>query len=164
MTMATNMYLSLGGNLGNTLEIFKNVYPILEKKIGPILHFSSIYQTKAWGNTQQADFLNQVLELNTELNPQELIAQLLNIESELGRVRKQQWEARIIDLDILFYGNQIIQESNLQIPHPFLPQRKFVLIPLAEIAPNLIHPILKKSIDKLVIDCPDSSEVKKLDL
>lgn len=164
MTMATNMYLSLGGNLGNTLEIFKNVYPILEKKIGPILHFSSIYQTKAWGNTQQADFLNQVLELNTELNPQELIAQLLNIESELGRVRKQQWEARIIDLDILFYGNQIIQESNLQIPHPFLPQRKFVLIPLAEIAPNLIHPILKKSIDNLVIDCPDSSEVKKLDL
>ncbi|MBZ1326047.1 2-amino-4-hydroxy-6-hydroxymethyldihydropteridine diphosphokinase [Aquirufa sp. 15D-MOB] len=158
------MYLSLGGNLGNTLEIFKNVYPILEKKIGPILHFSSIYQTKAWGNTQQADFLNQVLELNTELNPQELIAQLLNIESELGRVRKQQWEARIIDLDILFYGNQIIQESNLQIPHPFLPQRKFVLIPLAEIAPNLIHPILKKSIDNLVIDCPDSSEVKKLDL
>lgn len=164
LTMATNIYLSLGGNLGNTLEIFKNVYPILEKKIGPILHFSSLYQTKAWGNTQQADFLNQVLELSTDLNPQELITQILGIESELGRVRKQTWEARIIDLDILFYGNQIVQESNLQIPHPFLPQRKFVLIPLAEIAPNLIHPILQKSIATLLIDCPDSSEVKQLEL
>ncbi|MHA8061781.1 2-amino-4-hydroxy-6-hydroxymethyldihydropteridine diphosphokinase [Cytophagaceae bacterium 50C-KIRBA] len=162
--MATNIYLSLGGNLGNTLEIFKNVYPILEKKIGPILHFSSIYQTKAWGNTHQADFLNQVLKLSTELNPQELIAQLLLIESELGRVRKQQWEARIIDLDILFYGHQVIQESNLQIPHPFLPQRKFVLIPLTEIAPNLTHPILQKDIHTLLLACPDSSEVKKLEL
>lgn len=164
LTMATNIYLSLGGNLGNTLEIFKNVYPILEKKIGPILQFSSIYQTKAWGNTNQADFLNQVLELMTELTPQELIAELLAIESELGRVRKQQWEARIIDLDILFYGDQIVQESNLQIPHPFLPQRKFVLIPLAEIASAFIHPALKKNMSTLESECPDSSEVTKLSL
>lgn len=164
LTMATNIYLSLGGNLGNTLEIFKNVYPILEKKIGPILQFSSIYQTKAWGNTQQADFLNQVLELRTDLEPQALLLEILSIESDFGRIRKQQWEARILDLDILFYGQQVIQESNLQVPHPFLAQRKFVLIPLVEIAPDWTHPILKKSIQNLVQECPDVSEVRKLNL
>ncbi|RXK50905.1 2-amino-4-hydroxy-6-hydroxymethyldihydropteridine diphosphokinase [Aquirufa rosea] len=162
--MATNIYLSLGGNLGNTLEIFKKVYPIIEKKIGVILRYSSIYRTKAWGNTDQADFLNQVIQIESSLSPQELLQKLLAIESELGRVRKQPWEARIIDLDILFYQDQIIQESHLQIPHPYISQRKFVLVPLAEIAPTWVHPILEKDIRTLLDECPDQSLVTPLEL
>ena len=157
--MSTSVFISLGGNLGNTLEIFGKCYPEIEKKIGFISSKSKIYQTSSWGPIEQAHFLNQVIQVKTSLNPDILIRLLLEIEENLGRIRTQKWGPRIIDLDILFYGNEIINTLDLIIPHPQIPHRKFVLIPLKELAPELIHPILEMTISELLAQTTDLSEV-----
>jgi 2-amino-4-hydroxy-6-hydroxymethyldihydropteridine diphosphokinase len=128
-------------------------------KIGTILESSNIYETAAWGKEDQPDFLNQVVRLTTHLDPQTLIETLLWIEITLGRQRKVKWGERIIDLDILFYENEIVNDENLTIPHPGIPLRRFTLLPLNEIAPQLMHPVLNKTIEQLLSECPDQLEV-----
>lgn len=142
--MSSLVFISLGGNLGNTLEIFKNSYLEIEKKIGRISAFSKIYQTAAWGKTDQADFLNQVIQAETNLDPEKIMSELLEIELFFGRRRDVIWGPRILDLDILFLGNQIVSSKNVDIPHPQIAHRCFVLIPMAEIAPHFMHPVLQK--------------------
>lgn len=154
-----HVFLSLGGNLGNTQEIFERTYPMIENKVGPILQKSSLYQTAAWGLTNQADFLNQVILLESSLTPHEILAEIQTIEKALGRERLVTWGPRTLDLDILFFAQEVIQESDLQVPHPHIQNRKFILIPLHEIAADLIHPILKKSIRELVDESMDTSAV-----
>jgi 2-amino-4-hydroxy-6-hydroxymethyldihydropteridine diphosphokinase len=159
--MTQHLFLSLGGNLGNTREIFEGAYPLIEKKIGKISVYSSIYQTEAWGPIQQDDFLNQVILVSTMLKPEACLTELLEIEREFGRERKERWGPRTLDLDILYYGDVIIAESDLSIPHPRIAERKFILTPLAEIAPFFEDPVSRKSMVTLLADCTDNSQVNR---
>jgi 2-amino-4-hydroxy-6-hydroxymethyldihydropteridine diphosphokinase len=158
--MSTITYLSLGGNLGNTIEIFLNSMEILTKKVGKITQISSLYQTAAWGPIPQNDFINQVIEVETKLSAPELMDILLEIELQQGRVRQERWGPRTLDLDIIFFGEQLISTENLEIPHPRMEDRKFVLIPMVEINPNLIHPISRKSIRQILLECKDECDCK----
>lgn len=159
--MTQNLFLSLGGNLGNTREIFEGAYPHIEKKIGKIAVYSSIYQTEAWGPIPQADFLNQVLLVTTTLKPEACLTELLEIERQFGRERKERWGPRTLDLDILYYGDVIIAASDLSIPHPRIAERKFILTPLAEIAPLFEDPTSRKSMTALLAACADESQVNR---
>jgi len=127
--------------------------------VGPILNASLIYQTAAWGMTDQPDFLNQVLKFESDQHPEKLMHSLLGIEAEMGRIRSEKNAPRKIDIDILAYGNQIIQTETVQIPHPRIELRRFVLIPLKSIDPDWIHPTSKKTIDQLLIECMDDLPV-----
>jgi 2-amino-4-hydroxy-6-hydroxymethyldihydropteridine diphosphokinase len=153
-------FLSLGGNLGNTREIFEQTYLLIEKKIGRICKKSHLYQTAAWGLTEQADFLNQVIEVETNNKPEEILAHLLQIEHELGRVRDVRWGPRRIDLDLLFVDDLVVNSAQLTLPHPHIQDRKFILIPLAEIAPNVIHPQLKRTAQELLNSTLDDGPVE----
>ncbi len=159
--MTQHLFLSLGGNLGNTREIFEGAYPHIEKKIGKIAVYSSIYQTEAWGPIPQADFLNQVVLVTTTLKPEACLTELLEIERQFGRERKERWGPRTLDLDILFYGDVIIAASDLSIPHPRIAERKFILTPLAEIAPLFEDPTSRKSMTALLAACADESQVNR---
>lgn len=154
-----HVFLSLGGNLGNTQEIFEQSYPVIENKVGKILQKSSLYRTVAWGLQDQADFINQVILLESELNPQEILAEIQAIEKSFGRQRIITWGPRTLDLDILFVGQQIIHTVDLEIPHPHIQDRRFILIPLLEIAEVYVHPKLNKTIAELLEITKDSSEV-----
>jgi len=151
----------LGTNLGNRSLNLKNSIASIEKKVGIIKRQSCIYQTKAWGVINQPDFLNMVLEVQTSLTPQVVLETVLSIETEMGRVRERKWYTRLIDIDLLFYEDLIIEESNLIVPHPYLHLRNFVLQPLLDLVPLLVHPIMKKTVLQLVVECGDELPVKK---
>ena len=153
-------FLLTGGNLGDRLKNLERAAQLLEKNCGRMIKRSSVYETAAWGKTDQANFLNQVLEMETALTPQLLISEILKIENLMGRERTEKYGPRIIDIDILFFNDEMINAPGLMIPHPELQNRRFVLIPLAEIAPNLSHPILKKNIVQLLKDSKDELEVR----
>jgi len=159
--MITQLFLSLGGNLGNTREIFEGAYPLIEKKIGKISVYSSVYQTEAWGPIPQADFLNQVLLVSTTLSAQACLTEMLAIEKEFGRERKERWGPRTLDLDILYYSDITIAEEDLTVPHPRIAERKFILTPLAEIAPSFTDPTSRKTMMALLNECEDSSQVNR---
>jgi len=127
-----------------------------------LIRSSSIYETEAWGKTDQPSFLNQALEISTSLNARQLMRKILKIEKEMGRIRKEKLGPRIIDIDILLYENEIHDLRFLKIPHPEMQNRRFVLVPLAEIDPTLQHPVFKKTIAELLEECPDNLEVKKI--
>jgi len=156
------VYLMLGSNMGNSLQFLADARNYIGKDVGAILASSSIYQTAAWGKTDQPDFMNQVVEVSCNLAPGEVLHTILAIEKKLGRERTEKWAARTIDIDILFYDLMIINHDNLIIPHPFLQERAFALAPLAELAPNLEHPILKKTITTLLANLASDLSVRKL--
>ena len=134
---------------------------MITEQCGTVTRSSSIYETEAWGNTDQPSFLNQVLEISTSLNARQLMRKVLNIEEVMGRVRKEKFGPRIIDIDILFFENEIHDMRFLKIPHPEMQNRRFVLVPLAEINPALQHPVFKKTIAEILEECPDLLDVKK---
>jgi 2-amino-4-hydroxy-6-hydroxymethyldihydropteridine diphosphokinase len=154
-------YLLLGSNMGNSTEQLSMAIKQIEKKIGTITVGSNLYATAAWGNTSQPDFLNQVIEIATHLDATETLKEILSIEKNMGRIRTVKNAPRIIDIDILFFNNEIINRSDLIVPHPEIPNRRFVLTPLNEIAPKMIHPLLNKTIEQLLLKCPDQLAVKK---
>jgi len=154
-------YLLIGGNMGNREEYLSRAAQLIEARCGDIIALSHIYETEAWGFTDQPAFLNQVAVLQTTLPPDELMQLLLGIEQELGRVRTQKLGPRTIDIDILLIDDLVQQSPLLTLPHPAMPQRRFVLVPLAEVAGQLMHPVLHKTIDELLTDCPDKLAVKK---
>ncbi len=156
------VYLLTGGNVGDSLRTLQKANGLIHERVGPIIKSSSVYKTAAWGKTDQDDFLNQVLEVETSLSPEELMDTLLEIEMDLGRKRLEKYGPRIIDLDILFYNELVLESERLIIPHPQIQFRRFVLQPLKELEPELFHPVLKKSIGELLKDCPDLLEVKPL--
>ncbi len=123
---------------------------------------SGLYQTAAWGLADQPDFYNQVIELETALEPATLMQSLLAIETQLGRIRTIKMGPRTIDIDILLFGSQVINTNLLTVPHPFLPVRRFALMPLAEIAPAVVHPVLQKTVLQMLADCPDQLNVHKI--
>ena len=143
------VHLLLGSNLGNRKEILDKAIELIIQKIGVIVSQSKDYETKPWGVTDQPDFLNLAITIHTKLKPLEILEQTQAIENQLGRVRKEKWGARLIDIDLMFYGNEIIDEPNLKVPHPLMQERDFALIPLAEIAPNFVHPVLGETVLEL---------------
>jgi 2-amino-4-hydroxy-6-hydroxymethyldihydropteridine diphosphokinase len=153
-----NIIILLGSNLGDRLANLKQAINSIAS-FSSILQQSNIYQTAAWGNTDQADFLNQAIEIQTQHTAENLMHALLAIESQMGRVRLQKWEPRIIDLDIIFYESAIHTTDFIQIPHPEMQNRAFVLKPLLDLIPNFEHPILKQTISQLWEKCPDQLEV-----
>ncbi len=156
------IYLGIGGNKGKRVQLLQKAHALIEEKMGVITRTSSIYETAAWGKTNQPNFLNQVLKVETSLDAQACMRACLSIEQELGRTRKQKWESRTMDIDILFYNTAIINSKNLIVPHPYLHERNFVLAPLNEIAPHFVHPVLRKKIFTLLKTSPDQLEVKKV--
>lgn len=155
-------YLLIGGNLGNRKDNLLKATALITERCGHLTRCSSVYETEAWGITDQPSFLNQVLEISTSLNARQLLRKILKIEKEMGRVRKEKLGPRIIDIDILLFENEILDLPFLKIPHPEIQNRRFVLTPLAEIDPELMHPVLKKTIAQLLEECPDNLEVKKI--
>ncbi len=134
----------------------------LLKLHGSIHKQSAIYKTAAWGNTQQDEFYNQAIIFKTALSAQELLKTILNSEAQMGRKRHIKWEPRVIDIDIIFYNNDILTTTDLTIPHPQMQLRNFVLKPIAELVPDYIHPVLNKSIKELLLSCSDQLKVEKL--
>jgi 2-amino-4-hydroxy-6-hydroxymethyldihydropteridine diphosphokinase len=157
-----DVFLLLGSNLGDRGTYLQKAVTLIETDLGPVSKKSSIYETAAWGKTDEPNYLNQVICVNTELSARQVLEKVLNIENKLGRVREEKWGSRIIDIDILFYGQDIIREPGLIVPHPELHNRMFTLAPLNEIAPDLQHPVFKKSIFNLKSELKDNLIVKKL--
>jgi 2-amino-4-hydroxy-6-hydroxymethyldihydropteridine diphosphokinase len=157
-----DVYLLLGSNLGDRNLFLQQAIQHIEKNISPVVKVSSVYETQSWGKTDVPDYLNQVVMLQTDMPPQTILKKILEIEIVLGRRRDEKWGSRTIDIDILFYGERVIDEWGLQIPHPELHKRRFTLEPLNEIAPDFIHPGLKKTIFQLINELTDDLIVKKI--
>lgn len=148
--------------MGDRKEALQKALMLIEQNCGNIISLSSIYETAAWGKTDQPSFFNQVMEIETELLPRQLLRKILKIETRIGRIREERYGPRIIDIDILFYNDEAHHYPLLKIPHPQIQNRRFVLVPMAEIAPDFIHPVLKKSIAELLAICPDQLEVSRI--
>ena len=156
----TDVYLLLGSNENNRLQNLASARNLIELQGGKILKQSALYETEAWGLKEQNSFLNQALLIETSFAPHQLLVILKAIEKEIGRVETVKWGPRVIDIDILFYGNEIVEQEDLKIPHPYLHERKFTLAPLNEIAPEFVHPVFQKTIKLLLHECSDASAVK----
>lgn len=155
-------FILLGSNQGQRKRFLQKATLLIAEQCGSIVKTSSVYETAAWGNTKQSPFLNQVIIVQTTLSPDALMQQLLKIETALGRIRTMKYGPRTIDLDILFYDELIYHSTVVTLPHPAIQDRKFVLIPLAELLSGKIHPVYKKSIAVLLRECADTLDVKKI--
>ncbi|MDR3341067.1 MAG: 2-amino-4-hydroxy-6-hydroxymethyldihydropteridine diphosphokinase [Candidatus Symbiothrix sp.] len=148
------VYLSLGANLGDRSQNLLKAIALIADKIGAISAISSVYETPAWGFDSENDFLNQVICVETGLSPQEILSATQIIEKEIGRSEKTQdaYRDRLIDIDLILFDKLILQSKNLNIPHPLFHLRPFVLEPLCEIAPDVVHPVLQKTVKELLSD------------
>lgn len=158
-TFLNEVYLHLGSNKNEPLKQILAAYAKIEEQIGQIAKFSQFYKTAAWGKEDQEDFINTAIFIKTSLEAKELLSAVLKIETELGRERQEKWGPRIIDIDILFFNQDIIQNSNLVIPHPRMTERNFVLIPLMEIAADYVHPQLNINVEDLYLNSRDDKHV-----
>ncbi|RYY22450.1 MAG: 2-amino-4-hydroxy-6-hydroxymethyldihydropteridine diphosphokinase [Chitinophagaceae bacterium] len=153
------VYLLIGGNMGNREENLDKAVKLLVERAGSVTGLSAVFETAAWGITDQPSFLNQAVAIDTTLSPDQLLQTVLEIERALGRIRKQKNGPRIIDIDILFYDDLIIQQKHLTVPHPEIQNRRFALAPLQNLAPEFVHPVFRKSISELFDECPDTLPV-----
>ena len=156
------LYLLLGSNIGDINVQLDIAIMHIEKNIGNLIKKSSLYKTAAWGNTNQHDFINQVILVESKFDAEEIIQAIFKIEKQMGRVRTIKNAAREIDIDILFFNNEIINTESLTVPHKEIQNRMFVLVPMMEIAPKLKHPLLKKDISTLILLCRDALNVQKI--
>lgn len=157
-----DVFLLLGSNLGNRQAFMAQAVQHIGKDIAPVIKTSAVYETQSWGKADAPDYLNQVIFLKTDMAPDMLLQKILDIENILGRKREEKWGSRTIDIDILFYGQDIITEPGLTIPHPELHKRRFTLEPLSEIAPDMVHPVFNKRIFQLKTELKDELIVKKI--
>tara|TARA_Y100000991_G_scaffold158316_1_gene120789 strand:+ start:50 stop:535 length:486 start_codon:yes stop_codon:yes gene_type:complete len=153
------VYLQLGSNIGDRLDNLDQSIKIITERIGNVLEKSSVYESTPWGVENQRNFLNQVIFVKSNFDPYTILDLVLQIEKDMGRIRIEKWGERIIDIDILFIDDLIIESENLCIPHEFIAKRKFVLQPMCEIAPGFIHPKLNKTISQLLEECIDDEKV-----
>lgn len=154
-------YLLLGSNMGDSQLQLSRAIKYISKEVGTVIRQSKLYTTAAWGNTNQPDFLNQVIIVETALTPKNSIQTILGIEEKMGRVRTVKNAPRTIDIDILYFNKEVIDSKILTVPHPEIQNRRFVLIPLNELSPNFVHPLIGKSNHQLLTDCTDELNVKK---
>lgn len=155
-------YLLTGSNMGDREQQLSTAREMLTLLCGNIIAASSLYETAAWGNTDQSAFLNQALEVEMSLNARQLIRRILRIEKLMGRIRKEKYGPRLIDIDILLFNNEKHNYQFLKLPHPEMQNRRFALLPLAEIARDIVHPVLNKTITELLNECKDELDVKKI--
>ena len=161
--MVHTAYIGIGSNLGTPDKNCEEAIEKISTNGGiKIVSKSLLYQTTPVGHIKQDWFVNSVIKIDTQLSPKELLSALLDIESEMGRIRREKWGPRVIDLDLLFYDNLILNQEGITLPHPEIQKRKFVLVPLNEIEENLIHPIQKKTVKTLLYELSDDAEVQKL--
>ncbi|MEO7212763.1 2-amino-4-hydroxy-6-hydroxymethyldihydropteridine diphosphokinase [Mucilaginibacter sp.] len=156
------VFLLLGTNLGNRELFLQEAIMHIEQLVAPVTKASSVYETQSWGKTDQPDYLNRVITLQTNLTARHVLEKILAIELLMGRKREEKWGSRIIDIDILFYGDAVINEPGLIVPHPELHNRRFTLEPLAEIAPEFMHPLFTKNILTIKSELKDNLIVKKV--
>lgn len=154
-------YLLTGGNLGDREQNLATARELISQQCGTITAASALYETAAWGKTDQPSFLNQAIEIETALTARQLIRRILKVEKLMGRVREEKYGPRLIDIDILLFNNEKHNYPLLKLPHPEMQNRRFALLPLAEIVPEMEHPLLKKTITELLKDCKDELPVKK---
>ncbi len=160
--MVKTAFLGLGTNLGDREENLKKAIENISAFAGEVMSFSQIYETEPWGFRSEDHFFNMVIQIKTSLKPVDLLKHLLKIEIQMGRVRgTEKYSSRIIDIDILLYENEIINKPYLKVPHPMIQERKFVLVPLCDIAPEKIHPVIKKTFAALLKECKDDSKIKR---
>lgn len=155
-------FLLIGGNTGDRDRFLMKAREEIVEQCGAVIQQSSIYQTAAWGIKDQPPFLNQVLCVETALSAEALLQTILSIEEKLGRKREVKYGPRTIDIDILFFNEDVIHAPGLTVPHPQMQNRRFVLAPLAEIAPEAMHPVFKKTVAQLLAECPDALRVQKI--
>ena len=161
-SLVNNVFLSTGSNQGESIGILETANALIEKQIGLIRLASPMYKTAAWGKTNQPDFVNQALWVQTIYSPLLVLKKLNDIEKNLGRVRFERWGPRRIDIDILYFNNQQINHEKLQVPHPEIAQRNFVLAPMMDIAPKFKDPLLKLSIEELWNQRTDKSLIRRI--
>lgn len=156
------VYLLLGSNMGDRKQFLQQASLLLAQKIGSIKKQSSLYETASWGLEEQPEYLNQILVFVTKLDARDVLKEALDIEKILGRERIEKWGSRVIDIDILFYSDEIIDEPDLKVPHPYFQVRRFAVEPMLEIEPDFIHPVLKRSIKSIALELSDQLYVQKL--
>jgi 2-amino-4-hydroxy-6-hydroxymethyldihydropteridine diphosphokinase len=156
-----DIYLLTGSNIGERTAFLLEAMKKIQEQCGQVIKVSSIYETAAWGKEDQESFLNQVLQAKTPLTAEALLRTILKIEAGMGRKRDIKFGPRIIDIDILFFNDAVIQKPGLHVPHPRMQYRRFVLVPLAEIAPQKVHPVLSKTTIQLLEECADTLPVNK---
>jgi 2-amino-4-hydroxy-6-hydroxymethyldihydropteridine diphosphokinase len=157
------VYIGVGSNLGNKVgNCLRAIEAVLADGRNRIVQCSPLYQTEPVGKKEQGWFINGVFAMETSMGPADLLEFLLGVEKMMGRVRTERWGPRLIDLDILIFGQKVINEGVLQIPHPRLHERRFVLVPLRDIAPDLMHPLLGKTISQILADLPGEEKVLRL--
>jgi 2-amino-4-hydroxy-6-hydroxymethyldihydropteridine diphosphokinase len=157
------VYLGIGGNIGNKQKNFEDVYPIIEKKLGKIINASSIYETPPWGFQSDDTFWNSVIEIEYPDSPEQLLDDIHEIEKQFGRKRESQnYSSREMDIDILYFDDLYMETETLIIPHRYLHLRKFVLVPLNQIASNLKHPLLRLTSFEMLEICKDQSIIKRV--
>ena len=159
-------YLLFGSNLGDKEVLFAQACLLINNRCGRVVKVSSAYESEPWGFEAEEWFLNRVIVLETELSPEGLLDALLQIEKELGRVRNPEvkgYASRTVDLDILYFGSRVIHTERLTVPHPRLHLRRFALMPMCDVAPLLVHPVLRQTQTELLGLCLDACEVRKLD-
>jgi len=158
------VFLGIGTNLGDREVNLGSAVECIRESIGRVVCISSVYETEPWGFSSDDQFLNMVVEVETAHKPSGLLGRMLMIEAKMGRLRSGEgYSSRLIDLDILLFGNKVMNTKSLVIPHPRLHERKFVLVPLCEIAPGFVHPVLKKDIKALLKECTDKSRILKVE-
>ncbi|HEY1202090.1 MAG TPA: 2-amino-4-hydroxy-6-hydroxymethyldihydropteridine diphosphokinase [Niastella sp.] len=153
------VFLLIGGNMGDRLQNLHQAISLLSAVVGPVIQQSAVYETAAWGKTDQPAFLNQALLLTSRLSARELIVTVLSVEEEMGRHRTEKFGPRVIDIDIMFYNEDVINEPHLIIPHPQMQNRRFALVPLNELAHQMVHPVLNKTLEELLLECKDELPV-----
>jgi 2-amino-4-hydroxy-6-hydroxymethyldihydropteridine diphosphokinase len=156
-----HVFLGLGSNEGDSRLFLQQARALIASEIGRICRASAIYRTAAWGVENQHDYLNQVIEVQTALSPLALLQKTMDIERRLGRKRLVRWGSRTIDIDLLYYDRLCLHTAELHLPHPRIPERRFVLVPMTEIAPDWLHPQLHKTQTELLAACPDTGKVEK---
>jgi 2-amino-4-hydroxy-6-hydroxymethyldihydropteridine diphosphokinase len=161
LNIMRNIFLGIGSDLGNREGNLRRAVNSISEIIGPVQVSSSVYESEPWGFRSESMFLNIVVKTESQLSPHKLLEAIISIESEMGRIRTEQhYSSRIIDIDILLMDDLIINEADLNVPHPRMHQRKFVLVPISEIAGDIMHPVFKKSIKTLLEECADGSSLK----
>lgn len=155
------VFLQLGSNLGDRELLLQDAILAIKERVGEMIEKSKVYESTPWRSEGQKNYLNQILKVKTELQADDILSVILDVEKNLGRLRLEKWGERLIDIDIIFFNDSIIEKAELCVPHKHMHERMFVLIPLHNIAPEMVHPKYNKTVDELLKICTDAELVNE---